>query len=78
MTDLKKEQVKRVVENAVLPDDIDNRVLGPIAQKYGPEVIIDFIKAYDLQYPALKDETRRNFHVPTLKTVTQKAHSRLF
>ena len=77
MTDLEKEQVKRVVENAVLPDDIDNRVLGPIAQKYGPEVIIDLVKAFDASLDGRNGDTRR-LYIPTMKTITEKAHARIF
>jgi len=78
MLNLEKEQVKRAVENAVLPEDIENKVLGHIAQKYGAEVVIDFVKFFDQEYPDRKEEKRRSVYVPTLQTITQKAHTRLF
>jgi len=78
MLNLEKEQVKRAVENAVLTEDIDNRVLRQFAEKYGVETVLDFVRIYDQEYPERKEEDRRSFHIPALRTITRKAHNRLF
>ena len=79
MIDAEKEQVKRLVEDEVLPDDIlFHKVLGYIAKKYSPRVVVDFVKRFDEVYPERREDKRRTMHVPTLQTITQKAHARLF
>lgn len=78
MLDLEKEQVKRAVESAVLPEDIDNRVLRQFAEKYGVKTVLDFVRIYDQECRERKEEDRRSFHLPALRTITRKAYNRLF
>lgn len=72
------DDVKTQIENSVLPEDIEHKVLSRFARKYGARAALDFIKLYEEEYPHRKLDKRRYLHIPTLKTVTQKAHSRLF
>jgi len=72
------DNVRVELENAVLPEDIAHRVLSRLASIHGAQTAIDFIKIYEEEYPERKQEKRRYLHVPTLKTVTHKAHCRLF
>jgi len=66
------------LEQAVLPEDITHRVLNRLASIHGAQAVIDFIKIYEEEYPGRKSEKRRYLHVPTMKTLTYKAHCRLF
>lgn len=73
-----KESLQLHLQSNVLPDDISHPVYGALAKKYGAEVVVDFISAYDQYKVNCKDDGHRSIHVPTMKTITAKAHSRLY
>lgn len=72
------DKTKKALREELELKDIKNRVFSRLAKKHGLDVVLDFVNIYDEEYPDRGKDGRRSFHVPTMETITRKAHSRMF